>query len=70
MEAVQQEAAESDVADDELDAFCERRVQEELYKLYEDSGASISDQARNDLELDVWLNWNGVHWNASKARKG
>jgi glyoxylase-like metal-dependent hydrolase (beta-lactamase superfamily II) len=69
MEAVQNEAAGSDVADDALAEFCERRVQEELYKLYEDTGASLTDQARKDLELDVWLNWNGVHWNAMKARK-
>lgn len=69
MEAVQNEAANSDIPDDELADFCERRVQEELYALYLDTGATLTDADKKNLELDTWLNWNGVHWNAMKARQ-
>ncbi len=69
MEAVQNEAIAADIADDDLATFCERRVQEELYTLYEATGATLSNTDRKNLELDVWLNWSGVHWNAMKARK-
>jgi len=69
MEAVQNEAAATDLSDDDLGPFCERRVREELYALYEATGATLTDTDQKNLDLDVWLNWNGVHWNAMKARK-
>ena len=69
METVQNEAAAADLPDDELETFCERRVQEELYALYEATGATLTDADRKNFELDVWLNQSGVHWNAMKARK-
>lgn len=69
MEAVQNDAIAADISEDDLGPYCERRVQEELYALYEATGATLNDTARKNLELDTWLNWNGVHWNAMKARK-
>ncbi len=69
MEALQDDATSTDVSDDDLAEFCQRRVQEELYALYQDTGATLTDTDRRNFELDIWLNWNGIYWNATKARK-
>jgi len=69
MEAIQIEASNTDIPEADLETYCERRVTEELCAQYKATGATLTDQDEQNLQLDIWLNWNGVHWNATKARK-
>jgi glyoxylase-like metal-dependent hydrolase (beta-lactamase superfamily II) len=69
MEAIQIEASNPEIPEVDLESFCTRRVTEELIALYQATGATLTERDEQNLQLDIWLNWNGVHWNATKARK-